>query len=112
MGASKTDYFSISQNQLATISKAFSHPARIAILDYIIHNPRTEVKKLEGEFKLSQPTISFHIEQMLKAQLLIRYTYNNSFYYTINDDSICVLECYFYELNQVIIRDRYSSLPI
>lgn len=36
MGASKSEHFSERQNQLATITKALGHPARIAIIDYLL----------------------------------------------------------------------------
>ncbi len=35
MGLTKTEIFNTSQNELATIFKVFSHPGRIAILQYI-----------------------------------------------------------------------------
>jgi hypothetical protein len=36
MGASKTESFSLEQNEMATLFKALSHPARIAIVDYLL----------------------------------------------------------------------------
>ena len=36
MGASKTQYFTDRQNQLAILTKALGNPARIAILNYFI----------------------------------------------------------------------------
>ena len=36
MGASKSDSFSEEHNQLATLFKALSHPARIAIIEYLL----------------------------------------------------------------------------
>jgi len=35
MGATKTEVFTESQNQLADLAKAIGHPARIAILQYL-----------------------------------------------------------------------------
>ena len=32
MGLSKTEFFSVQQNDIALFAKAFSHPARVAIL--------------------------------------------------------------------------------
>jgi len=37
MGLTKTEIFTEEQNQLATMLKALGHPARIAILQSIIH---------------------------------------------------------------------------
>ena len=36
MGATKTDQFTAPQNQLAVLAKALGHPARIAIMDYLL----------------------------------------------------------------------------
>jgi DNA-binding transcriptional ArsR family regulator len=37
MGVTKTDLFSIKQNELAKMAKAFSHPERVAILEYLVN---------------------------------------------------------------------------
>ena len=36
MGATKTDFFTEKQNKLAIIAKALGHPARIAIIEYLL----------------------------------------------------------------------------
>ena len=36
MGATKTDHFSDKQNEMAILAKALGHPARIAILEYLL----------------------------------------------------------------------------
>lgn len=36
MGATKTDYYSDTQNEIAILAKALGHPARIAIIEYIL----------------------------------------------------------------------------
>ena len=36
MGASKTDFFTQEQNDLAVLFKAISHPARIAIIQFLL----------------------------------------------------------------------------
>jgi hypothetical protein len=36
MGASKSESFSIEHNEMATLFKAMSHPARVAIVDYLL----------------------------------------------------------------------------
>jgi len=38
MGATKTDHFTDKQNAIASIAKAMGHPARIAIIDYLLKN--------------------------------------------------------------------------
>ena len=36
MGATKTEHFTDKQNQIASIAKALGHPARIAIIEYLM----------------------------------------------------------------------------
>ncbi|CAA9202473.1 hypothetical protein FLACOL7796_04301 [Flavobacterium collinsii] len=36
MGATKTDHFTNSQNELAVLAKALGHTARIAIMEYLL----------------------------------------------------------------------------
>jgi ArsR family transcriptional regulator len=36
MGASKTENFTTQQNELAILAKAIGHPARIAIIEYLL----------------------------------------------------------------------------
>lgn len=36
MGATKTDHFTKKQNEIAILAKALGHPARIAIIDYLL----------------------------------------------------------------------------
>ena len=36
MGATKTEIFTPKQNQIAIMAKALGHPARIAIIDYLL----------------------------------------------------------------------------
>ena len=36
MGATKTDHFTAKQNAIATMAKALGHPARVAIIEYLL----------------------------------------------------------------------------
>ncbi len=38
MGITKSELFKKRQNKTATLAKAFDHPARVAILEYILDN--------------------------------------------------------------------------
>jgi hypothetical protein len=48
MGITKTDLFSAQQNQLATWAKVLGHPARIAILQYLLEAERLRMWKPGG----------------------------------------------------------------
>ena len=38
MGITKSELFKKRQNRIALIGTAFAHPARVAILEYLLHN--------------------------------------------------------------------------
>jgi hypothetical protein len=40
MGITKTDAFTSNQNELATLFKAMAHPARVAIIEFLLKNQK------------------------------------------------------------------------
>ena len=66
MGASKSDSFSATQNELASLFKALSHPARIAIVDYLLAVDSCICGDIVNELPLAQPTISQHLKELKK----------------------------------------------
>lgn len=71
MGASKTLLFTERQNHLASIAKALSHPARIAILEVLIRRQSCVCGDIVDELPLAQATVSQHLKE-LKAVGLIK----------------------------------------
>ncbi len=59
MGITKSNLFSVEQNQLATLAKAFAHPARIAILQHLLRTNACINGDLVQELGLAQATIAF-----------------------------------------------------
>ena len=64
MGVTKTDLFSDTQNELATAAKAFSHPARVAIIQHILEADACINGDLVQELGLAQATISQHLREL------------------------------------------------
>lgn len=64
MGLTKKELFSKDQNYLAEIAKVFAHPARIAILEYLLKSNTCINGDLVQELGLSQPTISQHLREL------------------------------------------------
>ena len=52
------------QEQLARFAKALGHPARIAILQYIINQEKCICNDLVEELGLAQATISQHLKEL------------------------------------------------
>ncbi|WP_113635742.1 ArsR/SmtB family transcription factor [Nubsella zeaxanthinifaciens] len=64
MGTTKTEIFNEQQNRLASVLKALAHPARIAILQYIVKQNSCICNDLVDELGLAQATISQHLKEL------------------------------------------------
>jgi len=64
MGVSRTDLFSDVQNEVAISAKAFSHPARVAIIQYLLRASACINGDLVQELGLAQATISQHLREL------------------------------------------------
>jgi DNA-binding transcriptional ArsR family regulator len=70
MGLSKTEEFTKTQNELAVVAKAMGHPARIAILQFLIKSKACVCGDIVEELPLSQSTVSQHLSELKKAGLI------------------------------------------
>lgn len=70
MGTTKTQIFTSAQNELATIFKVLSNPARIAIIEYISQQQSCICNDIVEEIGLAQPTISQHLKELKSIGLL------------------------------------------
>ena len=70
MGLSKTEKFTEQQNRLSKFAKAFAHPARIAIIQYLIKVNACVCGDLVEELPLSQSTVSQHLKELKKAGII------------------------------------------
>ena len=57
MGATKTEHFTDYQNHIATLSKALGHPARVAIIEYLMKVDTCICGDIVNELPLAQPTV-------------------------------------------------------
>ncbi len=70
MGITKSDIFTDQQNKLSTMFKVFGHPARIAILQYIIKQNSCICSNLVEELGLAQATISQHLKELKSCGII------------------------------------------
>lgn len=70
MGLTRTEIFTDKQNRLAAMMKALAHPARIAIIQYLIKTNACINGDLVEELGLAQPTISQHLKELKTAGLI------------------------------------------
>ena len=84
MGASKVDIYSNDINQIAAVAKVFSHPARVAILQYISKQEACICNDIVEEIGLAQATISQHLKVINEAGLLKGTFEGKSLCYCLN----------------------------
>ncbi|MCL4165901.1 UNVERIFIED_CONTAM: hypothetical protein GTU68_047540 [Idotea baltica] len=66
----KKDLFSPQQNQIALLAKALGHPARIAILEYLLKVDACVCGDIVDELPLSQSTVSQHLKELKKVGII------------------------------------------
>lgn len=95
MGVTKTDHFSDHQNQIANIAKALGHPARIAIVEYLLKVNTCICGDIVNELPLAQPTISQHLKALKEAGLIKGNIEGNSICYCLEPATIEIFQNYF-----------------
>lgn len=86
MGVTRSDLFSEEQNELATLAKVLGHPARIAILQYLIAAKSCINGDLVEELGLAQATISQHLKELKSVGLIQGSIEGTSVCYCINPE--------------------------
>ena len=95
MGATKTDHFTDKQNAIATLAKALGHPARIAIIEYLLKVDTCICGDIVNELPLAQPTVSQHLKELKNAGLIKGEIEGNSICYCIDEKNFQKLQTYF-----------------
>ncbi len=70
MGVTKSELFQDSQNKLALIAKAFDHPARVAIIEYLLDHQTCICTDLVSVLPLSQTTITQHLRELKQIGII------------------------------------------
>ena len=101
MGITKRHLHSDHAIILADYAKVLSHPARIAILNYIGDCEGCLCKDISNQIKLSQPTTSQHLQVIKKAGLLTSRFESKSQYYRIDVEKLNELKSLFLQFFEV-----------
>lgn len=104
MGATKTDHFTDSQNQIAKMAKALGHPARIAIIEYLMKVNQCICGDIVNELPLAQPTVSQHLKELKNAGIIKGSIEGNSICYCIDEETVSMLNSYFSNILQNVIK--------
>jgi ArsR family transcriptional regulator len=95
MGASKTEFFTEKQNQIAIIAKAIGHPARVAIIDYLLKVDSCICGDIVNEIQLAQPTISQHLKELKNAGIIKGNISGTAICYCIDEKVLQTFQKYF-----------------
>ena len=86
MGISKSASFSIAHNEMASLFKALSHPARVAIVEYLLSVDTCICGDIVNELPLAQPTISQHLKELKNANIIQGTIEGKSICYCLNKE--------------------------
>tara|TARA_R110002050_G_scaffold129000_1_gene250434 strand:+ start:32028 stop:32360 length:333 start_codon:yes stop_codon:yes gene_type:complete len=106
MGVTKTDLFTKEQNEISRIAKALAHPARVAIIDYLLKSNACINGDLVAELGLAQATISQHLKELKKIGIIHGTIEGVSVSYCINPVRWAEIKALF---NRVF--DQYYEAP-
>ncbi|WP_278352496.1 MULTISPECIES: ArsR/SmtB family transcription factor [Weeksellaceae] len=106
MGATKTEHFTAKQNQIATIAKALGHPARIAIIEYLMKVNECICGDIVNELPLAQPTVSQHLKELKNAGIIKGNISGNAICYCIDEKTIEILNTYFSAIVNTITKAK------
>lgn len=95
MGITKTEHFSKRQNTTASLLKALGHPARIAIVEYLLKVDTCICGDIVNELPLAQPTVSQHLRELKNAGIIQGNIEGTSVCYCLNPKTLDVLQSYF-----------------
>ncbi len=95
MGATKTEHFTSKQNDLAILLKALGHPARVAIIEYLLKVDTCICGDIVNELPLAQPTVSQHLKELKNAGLIKGNIEGNAICYCIDEKALAKLQSYF-----------------
>lgn len=95
MGITKTDHFTVKQNNISILLKALGHPARVAIVEYLLKVDTCICGDIVNELPLAQPTVSQHLKELKNAGLIKGSIEGNAICYCIDEKAIEKLQHYF-----------------
>ena len=88
MGSTKSEHFTAEQNEMAVLAKALGHPARIAIMEYLLSVNTCICGDIVNELPLAQATVSQHLKELKNAGLIQGTIEGNAICYCVNETTL------------------------
>ena len=104
MGATKTDQFSKRENDMAQLFKALAHPARIAIVEYLLSVDTCICGDIVDHLPLAQPTVSQHLKELKQAEIIQGSVEGTAICYCINEKTLQKMQKYFGKIESKIVQ--------
>ena len=98
MGSTKSEHFTAEQNEMAVLAKAMGHPARIAIMEYLLSVDTCICGDIVNELPLAQATVSQHLKELKKAGLIQGTIEGNAICYCVNETTLEKFNNYLHQL--------------
>lgn len=95
MGASKSELFSIKHNETALLFKALSHPAKIAIIEFLLSVDTCICSDIVNQLPLSQPTVSQHLKELKNAGVIKGSIEGTAICYCIDENGFKKIKNFF-----------------
>ncbi len=98
MAQAKTEEFTSKQNKTANMLKALGHPARVAIVEYLIKCDSCVCGDIVDRLPLAQATVSQHLKALKEAGVIQGAVEGTSVCYCIDTKAVQFLKSYFLTL--------------
>ena len=106
MGITKTTGFSEVTIEMAEILKALGHPARLAIIDFLIKSPSCICGDIVDELPLAQSTVSRHLSELKKVGLIKGSIEGTNICYCVNEDVLAQVQNFFTTTSNSLISKK------
>jgi len=98
MGVTKIQNYTDEHNEIALMGKAFSHPARVAIILHLLKTKACINGHLVEELGLAQATISQHLKELKSIGIIQGTVEGTSISYCINPEVWNLVKARFNEI--------------
>lgn len=108
MGVTKTDNYLPEHNDMGNLLKALAHPARVAILEYLMNSNACICGDIVKELHLAQPTVSQHLKEMKQAGIIKGTVEGNVICYCLDEDTLKKLRDYFGSVLNILESKKFN----
>lgn len=108
MGITKSTLFTEQQNEISMLLKAIAHPARIAIIEYILKVNSCICGDIVNELPLAQATISQHLKELKTVGLIKGNIEGNAICYCLDENMWQVLQQYINHISAELVNKKSS----